>query len=251
MKREPKRQPGFGPSQLFATVITIIIDIIFGKLLDYKWYEILVFSILVLAVVLLSIEFYHYLKLKKLTEYLGIVAIEQNIQNGTTTNDILLAMKDNFFLAGRGASRFLTASDFRSAMERIDSRRPARLLILSPDSDAPCILSSERGVNSQHISTIIRASLKTIAKINEENLSQPKIIVRYYSNPNFKPTFRIVSKDDNTLYVSFYKRRTTGEDSFQLVLEDNGNDNNLYIAFREYFDSLWELARDIDVLEVS
>jgi hypothetical protein len=202
----------------------------------YEWGGVAIcISIIVILLILVCILFSKI----RLMDYIGIYRIEKNISAGTNTEKLLDKVQDNFFLLGRGASRFIEAKNFSEALLRVDTNKIIKFLILNPEAKAPKILSKERDVEENHISAVVKNSLATINQLKKQGRN---IEVRYYNNPKYIPIFRVVGIDDSELYVSFYNRKETGKKSFQLVLRDNKNDNNLYIAFKKHFDFLWETA---------
>lgn len=195
------------------------------------------------SIILLLIVIIYILNSKiNLMKYIGIKRIEKNISNGTNTEKLLSLTNDSFFLSGRGGSRFIEAQNFQEALSRTNRRTPVRFLILKPESPAPEMLSDERSVNSSHISDIVSATLKSFEEFKSKGFN---IEARSYDNPSYIPIFRIVCIDDKELYVSYYQRRETGKNSFQLVLQDSKNSNNLYVAFREHFESLWAISKTL------
>lgn len=184
-----------------------------------------------------------YLKLQ-LVRYVGIKKIETNISTETNTEKLLSLVKNNFYMMGRGGSRFIEAQNLESTLTRVDRRSPVKFLLLKPDTSAPTELARERGVEDNHISNIISATIKTLEKLKERRFN---IEYRFYNNPSYTPIFRVVIIDDREAYISYYPRRETGKNSFQLVLYNNPqNTNNLFTAFKAYFETMWEIAKSPD-----
>lgn len=172
--------------------------------------------------------------------YIGIKKVEKNISSETDTEKLLSLVQDNFYMMGRGGSRFVEAKNIQEILSRVDRRKTVRFLILDPKSSASVHLSKERNVVDSHISDIISASIRTIEQFKAKGYN---IEYRFYDNSDYVPIFRVVVIDDKEAYVSFYQRGETGKASFQMVLEATRHRNDLFNAFRTHFESMWEIGR--------
>ena len=182
-----------------------------------------------------------------LIKEIGIKRVEKNISSGTDTEKLLSLVDEGFYMMGRGGSRFVEAKTFDLALSKADRQRPIRFLLLKPDAPAPEELSKERNVVNTHISNIISTSLKTFKQHHSAGYN---IEVRFYENPKYVPIFRVVVIDDSKIFVSFYQRRETGKSSFQLELFDPKNNNNLFVAFKLHFETMWAVSEKVNLNEV-
>lgn len=229
----------FDTKDYILLAISVITSIIASVILAFSIHFIYLSIIFVLCVIIYIINS----KLQTL-RYIGVKRIEKNISNETDTEKLLSAVNSNFYMMGRGGSRFVEAQNFQNALSNADRRIPVRFLLLEPGSDAPEALSLERSVSKAHISNIVDATMNTLRQHKSAGYN---IECRYYDNPKYIPIFRVVSIDDQEIFVSFYPRRQTGKNSFQIVLFDSKNNNNLYIAFKLHFESMWDVSRPVNI----
>lgn len=196
-------------------------------------------SFIVMLLLIAVLAFYRLYCLRNI----GVSKIDENISEGHTTEKILATAKSSVSMMGRGASRFLEAKNITETLIRLDKRTPVRFLLLHPKSEASKVLSQDRQIRDTHISGIIVQSLKTIKKLKGEGYN---IEVRFYREPKYVPIFRVVLVDNDTAYVSFYPRGETGKNALQIILKKQGSleNNNLYIAFSEFYESMWAVARE-------
>ena len=227
----------FSTKDYILIAVSVITSIVANVLTVHSVHIVYLSIILILLVVI-------YITNSKLAllRFIGIEKIEKNISSESSTEKLLSLVKDSFFMLGRGGSRFVEANDLDAAVVRANRRKPIRFLLLRPGSFAAGELARERNIVSTHISDIVSASLRTLDEYRTKGFN---IEYRFYSNPNYIPIFRIVVIDDSKAYVSFYPRQETGKNSFQLVLFDSKNNNNLFIAFRLHFESMWEIAEPV------
>lgn len=184
---------------------------------------------------------------RKLSSYynIGIIVAESNLSIGSNTEKILDKAQNNFSLMGRSGSRFIEAKNFETTISRCERRVPIRFLFLQPNSPACERLSNERNVSSSHASDILIASLKSLKKFKDKGYN---IEVKVYDNPKYIPSLRIVTIDNQETYVSHYPRCQTGKESFQLVVSKKSpNGNDLFQAFSNYFESSWEVAKEVNL----
>lgn len=225
---------------LLGLVISIIANVLSALLFSTMFVHVIYVSTIAFLLVVIFV-----LNGKlNLLKYVGIKRIEKNISSETDTETLLGLVTDSFYMMGRGGSRFIEAKSFEIAISKVDRNKPIRFLLLKPQTPAPIDLSKERNVVPSHISDIISASLKTFKQYKDRGFN---VEVRFYDNSKYIPIFRAVFIDDNQIFVSFYQRRETGKNSFQLVLFDPKNNNNLFVAFKLHFESMWSIAEKFEL----
>ncbi len=78
---------------------------------------------------------------------------------------------------------------------------------------------------------LIKQSKKLIESFQKD--VNPNISLSYC---NMIPTFRIIIVDNQMMYVSFYEKGKDALSTFQIEIENNGKDTNIFNWFYEYYE---------------
>ena len=195
------------------------------------------FIIILLFILLtfsLTLLFIIYVRLQKFISK-GVVKVLDSVTEGEgSTKAIINRVNDNFSFMGIGARKWiLTGDTFLDMIKRVGARRDEiRILLLDPNSPEAKRIARSVDMEENELKEMIKDSLIFFRRMKDQRMN---IRVRLYT---FMPIFRITIADNRLVYLGFYRGRTTGKDTPQLVL-DASKRLSFSKPFQEYFDMIW------------
>lgn len=196
-----------------------------------------------------AIKMIHFRKLRKL----GIIAIDKEMQTGTTVEKALDMVNRNLDFIGVGADKLLKSSSFKPAVRRcIKNGGKIQLILCDPDS--PALIDMARAAEIQDIEEYretVLAAHKTIERMIVEKKWPISLFIYQAKSIKQLPVFRLMVIDKKT-YVSSYSVYGLGDKASQLpqlICYKSGQSENEYKTFSHAFENFKKYMIDSSALK--
>ena len=187
------------------------------------------YSVVVAAII------YVFLKLYRFYRY-GICGILTSMTKGKgSTKAILNEVRDDFRFMGIAAGKWIKNKDLLEEKITVVATRKntVKFLLLDPGSDEAKKMSLAATNNPVTIPNKIQESIRYLKGLKDDK--DLNIRVKVY---NFLPIFRIAITNQDKAYVGFYRTKTEGVKSPQLVVKRK-NKISYFQPYNEFFDEVW------------
>ena len=221
-------------------LVPFFIDIIVGIIIFYITSPlpsesfILIFAVAISYVVLITVllvSLRNWLKF----HFRGMKDVLPSMSEGKgSTAAILKTVTSDFDFMGIAARKWMGTGDLIDRKIKEVGSRGGNLqfLLLNPQDIEAKKLSIANDFEESHVPNLIIKTLRGLKPYFDSNIN---IEVRLY---NFMPIFRIAIVNNRKMYLGFFRPRTKGKDSIQLVL-DSDYEQSVFKPFKEYFNMIW------------